>query len=406
MPIDIRLVGPELLREFTMPISAAFGIAMSPEREERYRRLPELDTRIAAYDGKAIVGCAGVFSFDSSTTGGRLVPTAGLTMVAVHPTHRRQGILRSLMRRHLDEARGKGQPVAALWASEASIYGRYGYGLASYAVDASVERNHSTFVGRDARAEARFVDDPEALELMPTIWERARRLAPGMPSRSPLWWSQRRLIDHDLARAGAGPLQRVVMTIDGIPEAYALYRTRFAFDEASLPAGTAIVSEAIGATPAGTRAILRYLCDLDLVTRIKLTNLPVDHPLFLLMVEPKRIHASVIDALWMRIVDVPLALAARSYDAADSIVLEIDDAFCPWNSGRYRLDAREARAHRTNEPADLWMTAAALGSAYLGGITFSRLAEIGDVQERTDDAIQRADRIFRTNRAPWCPEIF
>jgi predicted acetyltransferase len=406
MAIEIRLVGPELLDEFTSPLISAFGMVPSADRLDRFRGLPELDTRIAAYDGKDIVGCAGSFAFDMSTSGGLTVPTAGLTMVGVNQTHRRQGVLRSLMRAHLDGAFSRGQPIAALWASESSIYGRYGYGLASFAMQLSIERDRSAFVGKDPPVVARFVDETRAVEILPTVWEQARRFSPGMPSRSPTWWIKRRLIDNEIARAGAGPLQRVVFTFDGQVEAYALYRFRFAFDDAQLPAGTAHVVEAVGATPRGTRAALRYLCDLDLVTRVKMGNIPVDHPLFLLMEEPRRLHATVIDALWVRIVDVPRALAARRYPVADSLVFELEDAFCPWNTGRYRLDSGEARAQKTTEPADLVFSASALGSAYLGGISFARMAEVGDVVEKSPGAVERADRIFHTTRAPWCPEIF
>ncbi|MDI1429784.1 GNAT family N-acetyltransferase [Polyangium sorediatum] len=406
MSIEIRLLGPEHADEFAHPIRTAFGLAPSPERTERSRKLTELVTRIGAYDGSTIVGSAGAFAFDFTTPGGGTVPTSGLTMVAVIPTHRRQGILRKLIERQFADARERGQPLAALWATEASIYGRFGYGLAAFAGDVSIERDRSAFVGSPVPFAARFVTEEEAHERIPPIYERARRAAPCMPSRSPMWWSTRRLLDAESMRAGSGPLQRVVFQIDGRDEGYALYRVRLEHVEPQIPTTVVTVQEAMGATPAGTRAVWRYLCDIDLATRINATCLPPDHPLFLLLAEPRRMHYRTYDSVWVRLVDVPAALAARRYGAEGTIVIEVDDPFCPWNTGRYRLDAGTSRAARTEEPCDLRVSAAALGSAYLGGFSFSRLAEVGGVEARTEGALERADRMFVAPRHPYCPEIF
>jgi predicted acetyltransferase len=406
MSIDIRLLEAERLEDLLHPIATAFGTAYSPERVECLKRVVELDTRIAAFDGDKLVGSAGAFAFDLSTAGGRMVKTAGLTMVAVLPTHRRRGVLNSLIRKHFDEARRHGQPIAALWASESTIYGRYGYGLASFAGEVSIERNRSAFVGPTPTFEARFVNDEEAIAIMPTLWDRARQFAPGMPSRSESWWKNRRLLDMESVRAGFGPLQRVVFNVDGNNEAYALYRTRLSFESPDIPVSTVKVIEAIGATPKGTRVAWRYLCDLDLANRIEAMNLPVDHPLFLLLAEPRRAHHSTYDALWLRIVDIESALAARTYSSAESIVLDIEDAMCPWNSGRFSLHGQTGRVSRTHESADIHLPISSLGSAYLGGITFSRMADVNAVAAKNDHAIEKADRIFHSARAPWCPEIF
>ena len=402
MPIDIRLLEADRIEDLLRPIATAFGTTYSAERLEYLKRVAELDIRIAAFDGDKHVGSAGVFAFDMSTTGGRMVKTAGLTMVAVMPTHRRRGVLSALMRRHLDEARGHGQPIAALWASEANIYGRYGYGLASFAGEVSIERNRSTFVGPTPPFEARFVTDEEAVAIMPTLWDRARQVSPGMPSRSESWWINRRLLDIESVRAGFGPLQRVVFDVDGNCEAFALYRTRLSFESPDIPVSTVKVIEAIGATPKGTRVAWRYLCDLDLVNRIEAVNLPVDHPLFLLLAEPRRAHHSTYDALWVRIVDIESALAARAYSSPESIVLDIEDVLCPWNSGKFHLDGRTGRVSRTHEFADIHLPVSSLGSAYLGGISFARMADVGAVEAKNEIAIEKADRIFPTT-SRWQP---
>ena len=406
MSIEIRYVGPEQTDEFALPIRTAFGLGYSAERSERSRRLPELTTRIAAFDGSEPVGGAGAYAFEFSTPGGGSVPTSGLTMVAVVPTHRRQGILRKLIQKQLEDARDRGQPIAALWATEAPIYGRFGYGLAAFAGDVSIERDRSAFVGSPVPFTARYVSEAEALERIPRIYQAARGATTCMPSRSTEWWSLRRLLDVESVRGGSGPLQRVIFQIDGRDEGYALYRVRLDHKEPQIPHTVVTVQEAIGATPAGTRAAWRYLCDLDLATTINATCLPTDHPLFLLLAEPRRMHYRAYDSVFVRVVDVPRALAARKYGAEGSLVIEVDDEFCPWNTGRYRLDAAASHATRTEEPWDLKVTAQALGSAYLGGFSFSRLAEAGGVEARTEGALERADRMFVAPRSPFCPEIF
>jgi predicted acetyltransferase len=406
MAIDIRLVGPERLEEFVRPILGAFGMTFSTERIERMRQLTEYDTRIAAFDGEGIVGTAGAYALDMSTPGGGRVSTAALTSVAVLPTHRRQGVLTALMRRHLDEARAHGQAIAALWASEGPIYGRYGYGVASFAGEVSIERDRAQFADPSpVPLRARFVDEASALEIVPRIWERAQAEVPGMMSRSPAWWSVRRLSDPEWARGGAGPLQRVLVEVDGRPEGYALYRVRHQWDR-NIPVGVLVVHEAMGASPAGVRAVWRYLFDVDLMQKVEATHLPFEHPLFLLLAEPRRLRYSGYDALWVRIVDVEAALASRAYGARDSIVLEIGDPLCPWNTGRYRLDGGERRVLRTNDAPDLRLSVDALGSAYLGGVSFARLVDAGRVEERVAGAVSRADALFRSARGPWCPELF
>ncbi|HEU4534697.1 MAG TPA: GNAT family N-acetyltransferase, partial [Polyangiaceae bacterium] len=372
---------------------------------ERGRSVADLDTRVVAYEDGMPVGGAGAFPLTMSVPGGGEVATAGLTCVAVLPTHRRRGVLDAMMRTHLDEARARNQAIMALWTTEGPIYGRYGYGLASFAGDVSVECDRAAFADpRPPAYRARFVGESEAAELFPPLWERVRRQTPGMPSRSPGWWRVRRLGDPDGGGAGGGPLQRVLVEIDGRPEAYALYRIGHKWEE-HVAAGTVTVTEAVGASPAGTRAVWRYLLDIDLMRRVEAAYLPVDHPLFLLLADPRRLHYAAYDALWLRIVDVRAALSARAYGAAGSIVLEIDDA-CPWNRGRFRLEGATSRVAATDEAPDLRLPVAALGSAYLGGVSFTRLADAGAVEELAGGAIARADELFRAARAPWCPEAF
>jgi predicted acetyltransferase len=405
MPIEIRDVRDDELAAYFSPITTAFGLPLlAAERGERLAGTPEFQSRFGAFDGGALVGSAGAFFFDLTVPGGVAIDTAGLTLVAVLPTHRRRGVLTSMMRRHLDEARARGLCLAALYASEATIYGRFGYGIAALNMQTDLPREHGAFLDASATpGRVRLVDEAEAVATFPAIWDRVRLDTPGMLSRSASWWRTRRISDPDWIRAGRPPLQRALLEIDGRPEAYALYRF-----SAPFMYGTASVSldvlESVAASPEGTRAMWRYLCDVDMVSSIRATLLPIDHPLPFLLRDPRRLQPRVSDGLWVRLVDVGAALSRRGYGDGDPLVLEVDDAFCPWNRGRYRLAG--GAAERTDAAPDLALDASALASAYLGAFGFDQLARAGRVIERRPGAIRRADALFRGERAPWCPEIF
>ncbi len=401
MTIELALLGADRHFEFTHPLLSSFGLRFDPERAARMQRLEEVMHRIAALEGDKIVGSAGGFRFSMTTPGGA-VPTCGLTMVGVLPTHRRRGILTSMLRRHLEEAHENGLPVSALWASEGQIYGRFGYGVATLACTAALPRLRSEF-RRPLPQPGRFrmVDEAEARATFPEVYERVRPTTPGMLARSLPWWDARRLIDLDKS---AQPLERVLLEVDGEPEGYALYR----FSGKVAPPGAIemdlVVQEAMATSPRATWQLWRFLCDMDLASRIRGMLLPPSHPLFHMVLEPRRLQWTVEDGVWVRLVDADAALDARSFPAHESLSFALHDAFCPWNSGVYRIaDGRVKRAHAS---PDLKMEAAALGSLYLGGISARRLADAGDLDELTPGAIERADTLFRSSREPWCPEVF
>src|SRR5262249_28409116 len=146
----------------------------------------------------------------------------------------------------------------------------------------------------------------------------------------------RALADPDWRRRSGGEMQCAVLECDERPRAYALYRVNWAIDH-GVPNTALDVVEAVGDSPEATRAIWRFLLDVDLISRVRASLLPVDHPLLLLVAEPRRLRASVRDGLWVRLVDVAAALSARSYAASGSVVVEVVDEFCPWNQGRWRV---------------------------------------------------------------------
>jgi predicted acetyltransferase len=404
MSFEVRPVADnEEYRDAIHAIGQYFGMELTDEQVERFLKVLPLERMHAAREDGRIVGGAGAFSFDLSIPGGSL-PTAGVSVVGVYPTHRRRGVLRAMMRVQLDDARDRGEPLAALWSSEETIYGRFGYGVAAWVGEISIPREYAAFVRPFEReGEARFVDAEEAFALFPPIWAAVRSQRAGMYVRPDDWWRDRIFRDPEERREGAGPKRFIVHELDGRPTGYAIYRHKAGF-KAGTSTGVTQVLEAMGATAKGTENVWRYLLDIDWAAKIEASLLPPDHPLFLLLASPRRAKYRMGDGLWVRLVDVGAALSARSYRDGQPVVLEVRDAFCDWNDGRWKVG--DGSAQLTKDESDLRLDADALGSAYLGGITFAQLHDALRVEELTDGAVARADDLFRTDLHPWCPEIF
>jgi predicted acetyltransferase len=401
--VEVRPCTAEELSEGLVPIFHYFGRAPTEERLGTLTPVLRPERLHAAYEDGTAVGGAGAFEFTVTVPGGR-VPAAGVTTVAVLPTHRRRGILRAMMRAQLDDVHERGEPLAYLWASEATISGRFGYGLASLIAEMEIPRNRARFapgVGTDGSV--RLVTLEEALGRFPPLYEQVAAATPGMFARTREWWEARNLADPDFRRGGGGDLVRTLLEVDGEPAGYALYRLNPSFEYGSSTGVTAVI-EAVGTSPQATAAIWRFVLDVDWMDRVRASLLPVDHPLLLLLAEPRRARFTVGDGLWLRVVDVESALAARSYASDDEVVLEVADEFCPWNEGRWLVSA--GGVGRTEQDADVRLDVSALASVYLGGFTFSQLGRAGRASEATNRGLERADRLFYTDRAPWCPEIF
>jgi predicted acetyltransferase len=406
--IEIRTPPADQLRHFLEIVGKTFAEELRPEDAERDERVLDRSRVFAAYDGDALIGTAADFGLTLTVPGGEL-PAAGVTAVGVLPTHRRRGILNQLMRAEIDAMVTRGEPLAILWASEEAIYGRYGYGMATLRGSIEADRDRIRFRGDPPPVgSVRLVDEEEAARVLPPIYERVRQSTPGMFARSEEWWRNYRLPDSEHHRHGAGPRFFVVLEIDGVDEGYARYRVKDEWKD-GVTASTLRVIEALATTPVATRELWRFLFGVDLVAKVESWLLPPDHPLFLLVTEPRRLRVRIGDALWLRILDVERALAGRSYDADAEVALELTDSFRPENEGVWRLEASGALARVTRSNGDrgeLRLDVADLGSVYLGGFTFAQLARAGRVGELASGALARADALFRTSVAPWCPEIF
>jgi predicted acetyltransferase len=401
---DVRPVADQA--EYARAVGAIGQYFNPPPSEEFLERLVQTlphERMHAAFEDGQIVGGAGAFPFELSVPGGGSLPCAGVTAVGVHPTHRRRGVLRSMMDAQLRDVHERGEPIAALWASEETIYGRFGYGLASWAGELGIPHEWDAFAEPlELGGTTRFVTPEQALALFPPIYEAVRRQRPGMTSRSEDWWNDRqlRLPEHE----AQAPRRFVVLELDGKPAAYAIYRTHFNF-EGGLPASRLVVKESLGATPRATAAIWRFLLDVDWMAAVEVPLAPPDHPLLLLLGLPRRAQYRMHDALWVRLVDVAAALSGRAYgEEGAPLVLDVRDPICDWNDGRWRLEG--GACERTDEEPDLALDVSTLGSAYLGAVSFTQLREAQRVEELREGAIRRADALFAWWPLPWCLEIF
>jgi predicted acetyltransferase len=297
-----------------------------------------------------------------------------------------------------------GRAGGYLWATEDTIYGRFGFGLASFTAEIDLPRERSAF---DAPFEPcgriHLLSPTTAEEFVAPIYERVAIETPGMFARSSVWWQARTLADLDWRRGSAGDLQCAVVENEGRPAGYALYRMNSAFERGPQTGSVAVI-EAMGDSPEATRAIWRYLLDIDWLARVKAWLLPLDHPLLLMMAEPRRLAFSLRDGLWVRLLDVKAALSARSYQPQGSLVIDVTDEFCPWNAGRWKVGSDGVE--RTDEAPGLRCDISALGSVYLGGFTWPQLARALRVPELVSGAIALADTIFQTLRAPGVLKFF
>ncbi|WP_405780777.1 GNAT family N-acetyltransferase [Streptomyces sp. NBC_00859] len=409
MDTELKVLRREDLDTWYALLVRAFGgVDESPDERELWDDLTECERSITAWEADQCVGTAGAFSFRLSVPGGAFVPAAGVTMVSVAATHRRRGILTSMMRRQLDDVRALGEPLAVLTASEPEIYGRFGYGIASRQLTAEIDTSRVKLAvpaGTDS-VRLRYAPVQEAAEQCEALYVRSIGSRPGMPARMP-GWERLPLLDPPAERGGASPLQCVVAERDGEMVGYARFHTKPESDEAG-PKGSVRLRHIDAVDPAANAALWRFLFGIDLTSTLHVRNRPMDDPWQYLVSDLRRCRLQVRDVLHLRLVDVGAALGARTYRAPVDAVFGVEDAFCPWNSGNWRLtgDAAGAVCVRTDDPADLALSVRELGAAYLGGTSLSALAGAGLVRELRPGALAGASHAFGSEKAPWLPHGF
>ncbi len=405
--MEIRSATDDDLEVFVDTVHAAFG---------RFPEAPvdggglwwsalETDRCLLAVesDGRP-VGTAATHSFELTLPGETFAPAAGVTAVGVLPSHRRRGVLSAMMRHQLAELRARGEFLSVLLASEAPIYGRFGYGPAAYTAHLTVPRREAAFAAPRGRhtAEAPVSGSVEVLrsaecgEIMEEVYDRYRRTQPGALSRPHRWWALR------AGRPPISPEPRYVAVhrdADGTPDGYAGY---------SIDSGTLTVDETITADDAVFTALARFALDHDLVSRVVFKHVPPDHPLRWQLADFRAGEVSgVTDWLWVRLLDVPRALTARGWFMDGELVLDVADPFLG-ERGRYLLTVRDGKAEcvTTDREPDLSLDVSDLGSAYLGGTAPSTLVRAGHIRAHRPGATALADGLFRGERSPHCLHWF
>ncbi len=408
MTYEIRPILETEIGVFRAEMVATFGGDLTAEEradDERFRQLMPLERTRAAFDGDQLVGTLGDFPLEVTVPGGGFVPMAGTTMIAVRPSHTRRGILTAMMSSHLEAARDEGRPLAGLWASESSIYGRFGFGPATDRLTIELPASAAALPEDDQAGSVRQTTVEEALELFPLVHEEVRKTTPGVLSRSPATWKWR-LHDPESRREGMSARRLVLYEGASGPEGFATYRLKEEWHD-SLPKGKVDVAELQAVTPAAHRALWRYLTSIDLFPRVKYWNAPVGDGLRWQVAAARLLRQEIMDALWVRVLDVPAALEARRYSVTGTMTFTIDDPLFPDISGSYRLSGGPdtARCSRIEDVGHIEMDLATLGMLYLGGRSAAVLAGAGRIRGEAD-VIAVADAMFSWHKAPWCPEVF
>jgi len=405
-----RAVSEAELDTFFRAVFWAFGVDPSDDELAMERITAEPERTIAVFDDDEIVATAGAFTFAMTAPGGRSVPTAGVTFVGVRPTHRRRGVLAGMMARQLHDVHDRGEPIAALWASEAAIYGRFGYGLASQLLRVEVDRVDAgmrTDVADESGVHVRLVAPATVTDEIERIDKQLTAQRPGSFGRDKRW-IEMSVQDPQSRRQGRSSLQCFLAEEAGRATGYALYRTKGGnVHPYGLPDGEVAVGAQAALTPAANTALTRSLLSLDLMRRVKWWNLPVDATLPHLLRDPRHVRTTLLDALHVRIVDLPAALVARRYLGPFDVVLDVSDALCPWNDGRWHLVGGPdgATCERTDAAVQLTTPVESLGAAYLGGTSLATLAATGRVSGDAD-TVAAVATAFGSLTPPWCPTVF
>jgi predicted acetyltransferase len=404
--LNVQVLDRDRQAEYLSVISAAFGMYSRPTDAAALDMLYDEGRRLCALDGDRIVGGAAAFTFEMTVPGGALVPTAGVTGVAVAATRRRRGILRQLMVEQLDDVERRGEPLAVLTASESGIYRRFGYGVATF--NHACELDPRLVAFRDPvgdRLDLELLKGPEAIDAVAPIYESWRATRPGAFTYGPVWW-QATLGEFESWIGGGKRFVVVCRPDEGHTGGFAVYK--FDRGEPRLHLDVAMV---IAEDPEVEARLWRYLVEVDLVTSVRVDAVATDTAVRWRLADPRLLRTTEVrDWLHLRILDVPAALGARRYRADGDLVLDVRDPFRPGpgTEGRFRLSVVDGtgRVTTTADEPDLSLDIAELGSLYLGGVSATELVRGGLVEARGDEAREAADALLGWPVAPFCPTHF
>ena len=400
MPITVQTISESQFPEWRRAGGLGFGFHTTEEDVALERPLCEPERTFAAFDGGRIVGTTATRTSEIVVPGGR-APLGFVDDVAVMPTHRRRGVMTRMMRAQLEQMRERGEPLAALHASESLIYERFGFGIATWAERWRIPRDHAKMkIEPNAGGGLEFADADEARAEWPPLHRRAAADRPGMVLYGGEYW-RFALADAEHQRRGASAFFHVAYKRGGRVVGMASYRV--------LDRGVVLAVFLLGEDSEVEAELWRYCFGIDLKTEIQAFNRPTDDPLAWRLEDPRRLERVVHDHTWLRLVDAAAALRARRYGAEGKLSMRVRDRFCAWNEGIYALEggAESADVRRLPESSDaeIALSASDLAAAYLGGAPLSALARAGRVKAASPAALAKADAMFRTARSPHTLEL-
>ncbi|WP_426365067.1 GNAT family N-acetyltransferase [Streptomyces sp. E-08] len=414
MTVDVRAVTESEFPDWQLALRTGFLRTPVVSDAEVADRLAHADLArtLGAFDRDRVVATFRSFRQEVSTVGGGSLAADAITQVTVSPTHRRRGLLSRMMSADLAAAKERGDAIATLIAAEYPIYGRFGFGAASWAAEWCVDVRRA---GLDPRRSGRpedggridLTDGDEIRKVGPAVHLRLAGVRAGVTDRDKRGWELGTGLGHQ-SHPWREPYYAVYRSASGEVEGYAAYSADDKWDDAKQPQNTVTVRDFIAVTPAAERALWHYLCSIDWVATVRSGYRAPDDPLPLLLPDPRAARTlTYVDMLWVRVLDVVRVLESRSYPVEESLVLEVRDAG-GLAGGRFRLDASPAGAScaRTTASADLAFDVAEVGTLAFGDESAVRLSRLGRVEERTPGAAARADLLFRTPLRPFSPDIF
>ena len=403
--LDMRAITSDEFPTFLDQLGRAFGEGMSDEAIASERRIFELERSVAVFSSTGdMVATAGVYTFDLALPGGTESPCSGVTVVSVRQDHRRRGLLNRMMRHLLDDAVRRGEPFAALWASEGAIYGRYGFGPAVPMQRLQIPRAKLVLRDPVSTSGIEVVAPEDAPARLAPLYEAARKQRSGLLSRTEAWWHHLVVNDPPGDRDGAGPRMIAVLPDGG----YVIYRLRPNWSEASIPDGVVVVTEMISLHPEATAALWSYVAMTDLAASVRAPVRPLDDPLAAMVVDASQVQATSFPPMYLRILDVAAAFEVRRYLVDDQLTFAVEDPTYPERSGTFHLEVVDgvARCEPTTDDPQLRLDTETLSTVFLGGVPPSTMAAARRIDEQMAGAVDRLTSLLSVEAAPLQPSEF
>ena len=365
----------------------------------------DLSRSIAVFEGSNIIGGCVSHELEMSIPGGSSA-VAGVANVAVQPTHTRQGVMTRMMSRQLEDVYERGEPLAALFASESGIYGRFGYGVGTQHEFWQLDRPYNAYARKyESPGSILFIEPQDIVERLPDVFQRSTANRAGVFQKPPHKWEEEARSPDALDPSprvrgrGRGGQFYAAYEEDGRLDGYVAYRSN---------RPSVVISELMAATREAAAALWRFCFDLDLMSVTEAIKRPLDDPLPWMLADPRRLQRTIRDGVWLRVVNVAAALEQRRYAQPGGLTLRVSDPFCSWNNATYELEGsvEGASCRPTSASPDITIDVSALASAYLGTMGLHSLYGAGLVEQHTVGALHKADRLFSVEHQPWTPFNF